>query len=61
MQPTDSWQIIDTAALRDEAALIKTLIAEAGLDAAAREKITDTGADLVRRIRASARPRRSEF
>ena len=38
MQPTDttvSWKIIDTAALREEVALNKTLIAEAGLDAAA--------------------------
>jgi RHH-type proline utilization regulon transcriptional repressor/proline dehydrogenase/delta 1-pyrroline-5-carboxylate dehydrogenase len=59
MTPTDaqdSWQIIDTQALRDEAALIKSLIAEAGLDAAARQKITEAGADLVRRIRASVKP-----
>ena len=59
MQPTDttvSWKIIATASLREEVALIKTLIAEAGLDVATREKIAESGADLVRRIRASARP-----
>ena len=56
MEPNDSWQIIDTGALRDEAALIETLIAGAALDTATRQKITDTGADLVNRIRASAKP-----
>jgi RHH-type proline utilization regulon transcriptional repressor/proline dehydrogenase/delta 1-pyrroline-5-carboxylate dehydrogenase len=51
-----SWDIIDRQSLRDEAALVQALIAEAGLDAAARARITDAGADLVRRIRASVKP-----
>jgi RHH-type transcriptional regulator, proline utilization regulon repressor / proline dehydrogenase / delta 1-pyrroline-5-carboxylate dehydrogenase len=42
--------------LADEATLVRQLIAEAGLDAPARAKITTAGADLVTRIRASARP-----
>ena len=54
--PETAWQIIDRHSLRDEAALVKTLIAEAGLDAAARARITAAGADLVRRIRASVKP-----
>jgi len=36
--------------------LVQALIAEAGLDAAARSRITAAGADLVRRIRASVKP-----
>ncbi len=51
-----SWQIIDRQSLRDEAALVKSLIAEAGLDAGQRARITAAGADLVRRIRASVKP-----
>ena len=51
-----SWDIIDRQSLRDEAALVQDLIAEAGLDAAARARITEAGADLVRRIRASVKP-----
>ncbi len=51
-----SWQIIDRQSLRDEAALVKSLIAEAGLDSAQRARITAAGADLVRRIRASVKP-----
>ncbi len=48
--------IITTASLADEAALIRDLIAQAGLDAAARARIVAAGADLVRRIRGSAKP-----
>jgi RHH-type proline utilization regulon transcriptional repressor/proline dehydrogenase/delta 1-pyrroline-5-carboxylate dehydrogenase len=51
-----SWDIIERQSLRDEAALVQALIAEAGLDAAARGRITAAGADLVRRIRASVKP-----
>ena len=53
---TESWTIIDRHSLRDEAALVADLIAEAGLDAAQRARITTAGADLVRRIRASVKP-----
>jgi len=49
-------QIIETESLRDEATLVRSLIAEAGLDPAARARITASGADLVDRIRASAKP-----
>ena len=62
--PTDSapstapaaWSIIRTASLTDETALVQRLVAEAVLDASARAAIVAEGADLVRRIRASARP-----
>ncbi len=50
------WTIIDRHALRDEAALVQSLIAEAGMDAAQRARITALGADFVTRIRASAKP-----
>ncbi|EEW26340.1 bifunctional proline dehydrogenase/L-glutamate gamma-semialdehyde dehydrogenase PutA [Rhodobacter ferrooxidans] len=53
---TGPWAIISRQSLRDEAALVTDLIVEAGLDAAARARITAAGADLVRRIRASAKP-----
>ncbi|MDQ1847824.1 bifunctional proline dehydrogenase/L-glutamate gamma-semialdehyde dehydrogenase PutA [Gemmobacter fulvus] len=52
----DSWTIIDTQSLRDEAALVRSLIAEAGLDEPTRARITASGADLVRRIRNSVKP-----
>ena len=51
-----AWSLIDRHALRDEAALVAELIAEAGLDAAARARIAAAGADLVRRIRGSVKP-----
>jgi len=58
--PRDSidtaWTIIDHHALRDEAALVKGLIEEAGLTAPDRARIATSGADLVRAIRASAKP-----
>ncbi len=50
------WTIIDRHALRDEAALVQSLIAEAGLDNAQRARITALGADFVSRIRASVKP-----
>ena len=50
------WTIIDRHALRDETALVQSLIAEAGMDAAQRARITALGADFVTRIRASAKP-----
>ena len=51
-----SWTIIAHDSLRDEATLVATLIAEAGLDATDRDRITTAGADLVRRIRESVKP-----
>jgi len=53
---TASWNVIDSQSLRCETALVRDLIAEAGLDAAARARISAAGADLVRRIRASVKP-----
>ena len=35
---TNAWSVIETGSLRDEAALVQALIAEAGLDAAARAR-----------------------
>ncbi|THD82138.1 bifunctional proline dehydrogenase/L-glutamate gamma-semialdehyde dehydrogenase PutA [Aliigemmobacter aestuarii] len=52
----NAWSIISHDSLRDEAALVRALIAEAGLDAEARARISAAGADLVARIRASAKP-----
>jgi RHH-type proline utilization regulon transcriptional repressor/proline dehydrogenase/delta 1-pyrroline-5-carboxylate dehydrogenase len=51
-----AWSTITTEALADEATLLRQLTAEAALDAPARAAITAQGADLVTRIRASARP-----
>ncbi|MGB3278874.1 MAG: bifunctional proline dehydrogenase/L-glutamate gamma-semialdehyde dehydrogenase PutA, partial [Pseudorhodobacter sp.] len=51
-----AWTIIDREALRPEAALIRDLIAQAGLSDAERARIAASGADLVRAIRASAKP-----
>lgn len=53
---TESWTVIEQGSLTDEAELVKSLIAEAGLDGPARAKITAAGSDLVRRIRASVKP-----
>ena len=53
---TDSWAVIDRQSLRDEAALVRSLIAAAGMDKAQRDRITAAGADYVRRIRASVKP-----
>ncbi len=53
---TDCWAVIDRQSLRDEADLVRALIAEAGLDATARARITAAGAEYVRRIRASVKP-----
>jgi RHH-type proline utilization regulon transcriptional repressor/proline dehydrogenase/delta 1-pyrroline-5-carboxylate dehydrogenase len=58
--PRDSfdspWSVIEGGSLADEAALVRQLIAEAGLDTDARARITAAGADLVARIRASVKP-----
>lgn len=58
--PRDSienpWSVIEGGSLADEATLVARLIAEAGLDAEARARITAAGADLVARIRASVKP-----
>ncbi len=57
--PHDSasaWSVITTGALTDETALVQRLTLEAALDAQARAAIVADGADLVRRIRASAKP-----
>ncbi|WP_333817865.1 bifunctional proline dehydrogenase/L-glutamate gamma-semialdehyde dehydrogenase PutA [Tabrizicola sp.] len=51
-----AWSIIQTASLTDETALVQRLVAGAALDAPARAAIVAEGADLVRRIRASAKP-----
>ena len=51
-----AWSIIQTGSLTDETALVQRLVAGAALDAAARTAIVTDGADLVKRIRASARP-----
>ena len=56
---TDSaatWSVITTDALADETGLVRHLVAAAALDAPARAQITAAGADLVTRIRASAKP-----
>lgn len=57
--PHDSspaWATIETQSLRDEAVLVQSLIAEAGLSEEARAVITDKGADLVSQIRRAAKP-----
>ena len=51
-----AWSVIQTESLADEAALVHRLLAEAALGAEARGAIVADGADLVRRIRASAKP-----
>jgi RHH-type proline utilization regulon transcriptional repressor/proline dehydrogenase/delta 1-pyrroline-5-carboxylate dehydrogenase len=53
---SSAWSVIQDDALRDEAALVGALVAEAGLDQPARDAIVAEGADLVRRIRSSAKP-----
>ena len=58
--PRDSietaWTTVDRHALRPEADLVRDLIAEAGLTPGDRARIAASGADLVRAIRASAKP-----
>ncbi len=53
---TQAIDIIRHHALQGEAALLRDLIAEAGLSARDRARIVASGADLVTRIRASAKP-----
>jgi RHH-type proline utilization regulon transcriptional repressor/proline dehydrogenase/delta 1-pyrroline-5-carboxylate dehydrogenase len=50
------WDIITTQSLTDEAALVRTLVAQAALAPEDRARITAAGADLVRRIRQDVRP-----
>jgi RHH-type proline utilization regulon transcriptional repressor/proline dehydrogenase/delta 1-pyrroline-5-carboxylate dehydrogenase len=52
----DPLTLIQTAALAEEGPLVRRLIDEAALEAPARAAIVARGADLVARIRASARP-----
>jgi RHH-type proline utilization regulon transcriptional repressor/proline dehydrogenase/delta 1-pyrroline-5-carboxylate dehydrogenase len=56
MSATTAWSSIETAALADETTLVRQLVATAALDTTARARITAAGADLVTRIRASAKP-----
>ncbi|QCO57803.1 bifunctional proline dehydrogenase/L-glutamate gamma-semialdehyde dehydrogenase PutA (plasmid) [Pseudorhodobacter turbinis] len=51
-----AWTIIDRHPLRPEAAIVQELITEAGLTPDDRARIAASGADLVRAIRASAKP-----
>ena len=55
---TDSavWSVIANGSLADETGLVRRLVADAALDDSARAGITAAGADLVSRIRASAKP-----
>jgi RHH-type proline utilization regulon transcriptional repressor/proline dehydrogenase/delta 1-pyrroline-5-carboxylate dehydrogenase len=50
------WTVIGTQSLAPEAPLVARLIAEAALGTEDRARIAAAGADLVRRIRSSARP-----
>ncbi len=52
----NAWDIIQTQSLRDEDALLAELIAQAALDTPARARICVQAADLVRKIRNSAKP-----
>ena len=58
--PRDSiqtpWDTIATGALAPEAPLVAGLVASTGLSPADRARIVASGADLVSRIRASAKP-----
>jgi RHH-type proline utilization regulon transcriptional repressor/proline dehydrogenase/delta 1-pyrroline-5-carboxylate dehydrogenase len=54
--PVTPWSVIATESLAPEGPLVARLIAEAGLSAADRARISAAGADLVARIRDSARP-----
>ncbi|MFZ1469618.1 MAG: bifunctional proline dehydrogenase/L-glutamate gamma-semialdehyde dehydrogenase PutA [Paracoccaceae bacterium] len=50
------WDTITTGSLTDEASLVRELIAAADLTPADRTAVTAAGADLVTRIRSSAKP-----
>ena len=52
----DPMYLVRHAALADEATLVRQLVDQAALDDAARARIVGSGADLVRRIRGSAKP-----
>ncbi len=51
-----AWEIITRRALRDEATLVGDLLTQAAMDADQRARVQARGADLVRAIRASAKP-----
>lgn len=51
-----AWSVITTEALAEETGLVRRLVAEAALQPTDRQTITGDGADLVARIRASAKP-----
>ncbi|MCA0274088.1 MAG: bifunctional proline dehydrogenase/L-glutamate gamma-semialdehyde dehydrogenase PutA [Proteobacteria bacterium] len=53
---TSHWKAIETGTLADESDLVTRLIASASLSAEDRARISASGADLVRQIRADARP-----
>ncbi len=50
------WQAIETGTLQPEAPLLRAMTEAAALDGPARARITARGADLVRQIRADAKP-----
>ena len=52
----DPMYLVRHAALADEATLVRQLVDQAALDDAGRARIVGSGADLVRRIRGSAKP-----
>ena len=54
--PSDPWATIQFQSLAEEGALLRGLLDQAALDDAARARIVASGADLVRRIRGSAKP-----
>ncbi|MGC5198815.1 hypothetical protein, partial [Aphanothece microscopica] len=54
--PRDPWTVIEGGALAPEGPLLAALVAQAGLDAAARARIVDHAAGLVSRIRQGGRP-----
>jgi RHH-type transcriptional regulator, proline utilization regulon repressor / proline dehydrogenase / delta 1-pyrroline-5-carboxylate dehydrogenase len=51
-----AWSVITMASLAPEAPLLRQLLDQADLDGAARQAISAQGADLVARIRSSAKP-----
>ena len=51
-----AWDIIQNGTLADEGAVLRDLIAQAALDAPTRARISDHATQMVRDIRASARP-----
>ena len=56
MTDLTAWDIISNQSLRDEDALVRSLLAQANMTAQDRAAITASGADLVRRIRGATKP-----